>query len=91
MFGMLFRGALFLSVVMAYTLSIWNIIDNYFREELKRYLHNTHESNKFSKPSSSKDLKILQTYQEKCYIESFFLETQNNNNDVCFTLEEIIE
>lgn len=79
MFGLIFRGLLFLSVVMAYTLSVWNLIDNYFREELKRYLNKDSELNKFAKPSYRKDIRSANSNYEKCYVDNLFVKYRNNN------------
>lgn len=77
MFGLLLRGALFLSVVMAYTLSVWNLIDNYFREELKRYMNKEQE---FSTVSQTKELNFTISTLGKCYISDLFTGDTNINH-----------
>jgi hypothetical protein len=38
MFGLIFKGFFFLFVMFWYTVGIWNLVNNYFRDELQKYL-----------------------------------------------------
>lgn len=50
MFSLIFRSFIFLFVITSYTISVWNIIDSYFRDEFKTYLKEVFNENEYTKP-----------------------------------------
>jgi hypothetical protein len=57
----LFRGGFLTVILLWYSVSVWHTMDEYFREEFKKYLEREYEQNKYlkedvvGKTDSSKD------------------------------------
>lgn len=84
MFGFLFRGFLFLSVVTTYTFSVWNLICKHFIEEFNRHI-NVHNKNStelryvFNKTDSEENCTIANYFES--ILNDFYV--TNNVTNIC--------
>lgn len=82
MFGVIFKGFFFLSIMFWYTLSVWNLVNDYFKEEVKKYLLS-------QEPDQEKfnfDQKMCEAfnYEEDSLITSYILKKTLFTNGVCY-------
>lgn len=84
MFGLLLRGVLFLSIVAAYTMGVWNLIENYFLHEFKKYLSSEFKVNKYANPKYLEQTQTMLKSDhypvQKCNKRNFY---QKFMDDVC--------
>lgn len=65
MLALLIRSFLFLFVMFWYSLGIWTVVDNYFKDQFRTYLEKQFESNKYMKPENIPDISDICSVKTK--------------------------
>lgn len=75
MIGLMLRSLFFISILTTYTLSVWNIIDNYFREEFKKYLNSKESTNSQVNRNNNSNVGYKHSESTCTRVEIFFQQT----------------
>lgn len=90
MFSLVLRGSIFLIFMFWYTLTVWNLIDEHFNEEFRKYL--TEEQDKENdKPEETLAENSHQEMRDVCKMNSKQLTKDKylvTHDDACFILED---
>lgn len=89
MIGLMLRSLFFISIVTTYTLSVWNLIDNYFREEFKKYLNNEQSTNSQVNRSDIANTSYKVAKSTCTVVEIFLQQVVNERIQTCSLHDEL--